>query len=243
MLIVTGVILLLMAAVFLFAKDIEIRLSESEAQSALDSFLQTESHENFGVRVLPKKVILDFKPDNRALIDSELDLDGHGYAGEFNGRFSASLDYRIPRLYLHEPELVEGGFTTDETIRSELADLKKGAVKALERHRNREDDVSVRIESDEPSDVLVDDFVLWATRSFFENIPIYNLSKLETAGMAASLALKDVRFTEDEAIVTFSAATALLRILSFIGAVLLLLIWFIGPHVLVFKLSQRSSSG
>lgn len=99
-----------MAAGFLFAKDIKISVSEIEAQSAIDDYLVDNNYNRFGVNISPNSISIDFRADNSAHIKSEMTLDGHGYSGRFDGKFSTGITYRIPRLYLDEIELIEGGF-------------------------------------------------------------------------------------------------------------------------------------
>ena len=59
------------------------------------------------------------------------------------------------------------------------------------------------------------------TYRYFEILPVYNLHDAGIVGSLANLALKDVQFTEDSAIVTLSPVKALLKILSFIAVFLL----------------------
>jgi len=237
MLIIAGVIAVLMAAVFLFAKDIEIRLSEAEAQTAINAYLQTEILEGFGIRISPKRAVIDFKADNSAFIDSEFDITGHGYSGAFDGRVSAGIGYRVPRLYLDDPKVIDGGFSADDDVKSELAELKSDAVNALEQYRNSGDGIKAITESPLSSEALI----MLGIQKFFESIPIYDISDSGAPGMAASLALKEVSFTEDAAFITLSPKTALLRILTFIGLCLLALVWFAGPGILAGMVLRRES--
>jgi len=72
---------------------------------------------------------------------------------------------------------------------------------------------------------IIEGFARNASVYTLERIPIYDISSIQKGGLAASLALKDVKFTEDAAIVTLSPVTALLRILSGIGFASLFLAW------------------
>ena len=50
------------------------------------------------------------------------------------------------------------------------------------------------------------------TYKFFETLPIYNLNDAGLKGSVASLALKEVRFNEDAAVITLSPAQAIIKI-------------------------------
>lgn len=236
---IIGMTLLLMAGVFLFAKDIEVTISESEAQAAIDEFLQTQKPENFGISVLPKYISIDFKDGDVAKIESDMTIKGHGYSGRFDGAFSTGIDYRIPRIYLNDPKLEDGGFVTDDDTISELGQLKNSAVNVIERLRQDDPELNSKIGSKQSSDAFVEDMVLKSINYFFESVPIYDLRHSGMSGSIASLALKDVKFTEDTAIITLSPVTALLRILAAIGMVCLGIAYFLGPHLLTVLFSRN----
>ena len=234
-----------MAAVFLFAKDIEVSVSEHEAQSAIDDFLASEGHNNRSIRVSPKNISLDFKADNSAEITSDLLIDGFGYSGQFDGKFAAGIDYHRPRLYLDEISLIEGGFLTDGATQSELNDLKKVTIDIVRRQRsNHEQDESKTSSNNTDLDdtEFVEKVIISTTKTFFENIPIYDVSNLDKAGLVASLALKEVHFIEDAAIVTLSPVTALLRILGILGLLALTVLWVLGPTMAKLLLSRSKAT-
>lgn len=225
-------ILLLMGAVFLFAKDIEISVSEDEAQQAINEFLAAGEHQYKRMRISPEYISINFQAGNRAQIECDIDLEIQNYPGQFIGKFSSSVEYRRPRLYLSKLELLEGGFSTDKETQSELHDLKKSALDILNRQRNGEN-----IKTD--NTIFLEGIVVSATKAFFERIPIYDIRDSGKAGFAASLALKDVRFTEDTAIIILSPVTALLRMLAILGSILLVLTWVLGPSLINLIISRK----
>lgn len=242
-LIISGVILLLMAAIFLFAKDIEIRVSEIEAQAAIDDYLASGSSQRFGINMAPKSIRIDFKADNSAQITSQMMLDGHGYSGQFDGVFSTGISYRIPRLYLDKPELIEGGFLTDNQTRSELSELKGAALNVLRRKRKSlEGETPAPTPSDQTDEDVLEGFIVSATQGFFESLPIYDLRRSGQAGGIASLALKEVNFTDEAAIITLSPVTALLRILAALGLFCLSIVYVLRDIILS-KLLSRATKG
>ena len=221
-----------MGAVFLFANDIDIAVSELEAQAAIDEYLAVNEPESMGVRLYPRNISIDFKANNTAIVKTDMLIDGHGYKGQFDGTFSTGIDYNVPRLYLDNLKLIEGGFQTDETTQSELQDLKKSVINMVERKRRQDNETNSKIGLDKSSDDFVENVILKSTKYVFESVPIFDLRASGKTGMVASLALKDVKFTETSAIVTLSPVTALLRILSAIGLFCLAIAWFLGPSII-----------
>jgi len=238
-------IILLMGAIVVFSKDIEITVSEAEAQSAINDFMTQEGHVSLGVSIFPKNISIDFKASNRAKIKSDVALDGHGYAGQFSGEFASGINYHRPRLYLDDLKLIDGGFTTDETTQSELEDLKKVAADILRRQREerKPEDPNIAFDNSKAKNTqLVEKFTVSATKAFLENIPIYNVANSGKTGLAASLALKDVRFTEDAAIITLNPVTALLRILAMLGIVCLVLLYASWSILITLFISRLKGS-
>jgi len=230
--------LILMGGVFIFAKDYDITLSEIEAQTAIDEYLAANRPESFGVNFTPKNISIDFQANNTAQVKSDMLIDGHGYKGQFDGAFATGMDYRVPRLYLDDLQLIEGGFQADESTQSDLNDLKKSVINIVERKRESDAEINSKIGLERPSDDFVEDMILKSTKYVFESIPIFDLRASGKTGMAASLALKDVKFTEDAAIITFSPVMALLRILMAIGMICLTITWFAGPSIIGFFIER-----
>ena len=95
----------------------------------------------------------------------------------------------------------------------------------VERKRRQDNETNSKIGLDKSSDDFVENVILKSTKYVFESVPICDLRASGKTGMVASLALKDVKFTETSAIVTLSPVTALLRILSAIGLFCLCLLY------------------
>lgn len=236
-----AIILTLMVGVFLFAKDIEISVSEKEAQSKIDEYLKSSDQVHTQIRISPKFIILDFKDNNSAEVTTDSAIDGMGYEGRFVGKFSAGINYSRPKLYLSNLTLIEGGFSTDNDTESELKDLKKATLDIFRRQRDRiakQNDKSLKEGSPEVSAELLESYVRAATQILFESIPIFDVSREGNAGWIASLALKEVRFTETAAIITLSPATALLRILGVLGVFLMIVTRYFGGSIGTFFLSR-----
>lgn len=229
---ILAITIILMGAIFLLTKDVTITLNEREAQAAIDEYLAANEPESLGVRLYPKTISIDFKADNTAQVKSDMLIDGHGYTGRFEGVFTTGIDYHIPRLYLDELQLIEGGFQADEATRSDLQDFKKSVINMVERKRRQDTETDLKIGPDRSSNDFIEDIILKSTKFVFESVPIFDLKTSSKTGMVAGLALKDVKFTEESVIVTFNPLTALLRILSTIGLICLAITWFLGPAII-----------
>ena len=232
--------LILMGGVFLFAKDVSVTVSEIEAQTAINEYLAVNETGKFGIRFTPQHTLIDFQANNTAKINANMLIDGHGYTGQFEGAFATGIDYRVPRLYLDDIRLIEGGFKTDETTQSELQQIKKATINNIEELRKNDAGYNSRIGLERSSSDYIDDLIIKSTKYVFEKIPIFDLRASGKAGRLVSLALKDVKFTEDAAIITFSPVTALLRILMLIGIILLLIVKFSLPSILLNLLKPPS---
>ncbi len=235
-----AIFFILMAGVYFFVDDIDVMITETQAQSTIDAFLQKEPPESWGIRVNPQSFHIDFKSNNTAEITAALELDGHGYSGVFDGRFATGIDYRAPSLYLDNLTLLEGGFETDEDTQSELIELKNAAINVIQRKRNEMSAQSPELKFKTTTPDLVQDYTLRATQGVFENIPIYRIDRSGLIGTAASLALKEVSFSEETAIVTLSPKTAILRILAMIGMTLLVIIWLFQDLLTGYVFSRLS---
>ena len=112
-----------------------------------------------------------------------------------------------------------------------MQEIKKATVNDIEELRKNNAGYNSRIGLERSSSDYIDDLIIQSTQYVFEIIPIFDLRASGKAGRLVSLALKDVKFTEDAAIITFSPVTALLRVLMSIGMILLLIAKFLLPSI------------
>ena len=81
---------------------------------------------------------------------------------------------------------------------------------------------------------VVKDLTVEATYAFFENLPIYDLNDAGLKGSIAAMALKNVEFTETEAIVTLSPSKFIARVVSAVLTFLAILLFLFGGGMLQF---------
>lgn len=232
------------AGIFLFAKDIDVLISEEQVQAAIDNRIAQGAVKSRGISLTLKSASVDFRSNNTAEIKADFDADGYGYSGNMNGIFATGLRYKEPEIFLADINPIEMKVSASEETNSKLEDVKNVATDFLK--RQREEMLSDKAKNS--LDKVIDrneekakEMATKATYAFFESLPIYDLRESGAAGSLASLALKDVQFDETNAIVTLSPVKALIKILTFI-ALFLFGIWSFLGFVLPNQLYNLSSS-
>lgn len=232
----TGLALLMLTAlgiigIFFFAKDIDVLISEEQVQAVIDQKIAQGPTRSRGVSLTLKSASVDFKSNDTAEIIADFDADGFGFSGNMNGVFETGLRYEEPEIFLDDIYPVKINMTASEDTNSKLEDVKTVATDFLKRQRKE----MLSDEAKESLDKIIDrnedkakELATKATYSFFESLAIYDLRDAGTAGSLASLALKDVRFDDTNAIVTLSPVKALIKILTFIALFLFGMWSFLG---------------
>ena len=235
---------LALAGVFIFVDDFNIELSETDVQTAIDQRIASGPLEHFGASLDLRAATIDFLPNNTAQLDVDFDASGFGYKGTVTGDMATGLDYRAPELFLAHLKLDDLSMTLDAQTNSKLKDVTNVAKDFLKRQREE----MLTDEARESLDKLVtgensalEQKMQAAVKWFITTIPIYDLNDAGAKGMAASLALKEVRFTEHSAIVTLSPRQAVLKIVSFIGICLMLAAFFLMQFLPEFLLRKAAA--
>jgi len=211
------------AYVLLFVNDVDVTLSESLVQEAVNEQIDKGAINSRGIELKLNSAIVDFKANNTAAINVDFDAEGYGYAGKMRGDFATSIRYNQPKIYL--ADLRSNGLETvlEEESASKVQDYKNVAKDFLKREKNKmlsedaKDSLGAIVARNEEA---IKDYAEGVTYRFFETLPIYDLSTAGVKGSVASLALKDVRFTEDSAIVTLSPKQFVLKVLGFLASLL-----------------------
>lgn len=236
--IILGVLVFLglcVVGILLFAKDFEIKISEEMAQDAINAQIEAGPIGSFGVEVTLKKAKVDFLADNTMKISADMKTITLGYTHQVDGIFQSGISYRSPRLYLDNISPVKINIESDDETKSELDELKSSTRKFLQRQKDNLKSEQSKETLDKIIGANSDEFqktITATTYALFEKIPVYNLNNAGYKGSLASLALKDVEFSEDYATVTLSPVTALLRVLAILGLILLVLTYFLGQFII-----------
>ncbi len=222
------------AYVFLFVKDIDVKILETTVQDAVSKKILNGPIRSRGIKLTINTAKVDFQANNTASVNIDFSAEGYGYSGGMEGNFSTGLRYDEPIFYLANLAPVGIKMNLDSETQGKLKDVKNVATDFLKRQRNQ----MLTEEAKQSLDNILDrnqenikNFAIASTYKFFETLPIYNLNDAGLKGSIASLALTDVRFTEDAAIVTLSPSLAIVKILSFcffIALMTLLLLSFLG---------------
>ena len=234
--------------IVLFAKDFEVKISEKTVQDAINAQIKDGPVKKLGVNIGLKNAEVDFRSDNTMKISADFEAEALGYHHKVDGIFQSGISYRSPKVYLHNISPVKVNVKTDDETKEELSEIKSAARKFLQRQKDRvkTKDNKALLEGVIGKNVeAFQENIVAATYGFFEFIPIYNLNNAGYKGSLASLALKDVRFTDEHAVITLSPVKALLRILGIIGVILLVLAYLIVNFALqeiLFKLLPGNKS-
>jgi len=216
--------------VFLFAKDVDFVLTESTVQAAIDKKIDAGPIRSRGIELTLNSAIIDFKANDTAEIKVDFMADGFGYSGNMLGDFASGIRYKEPEIFLNNIVPIKVEISTESGTGSKIQDVKNVATDFLKRQRQEMLSEDAKQSLDNivgRNEEALKDFAITATYKFFETLPIYNLNNAGIKGSLASLALKDVRFTDSSAIITLSPVQALIKILSFVGLVLLIL-WYVS---------------
>jgi len=235
------VLVLSAIGIVLFAKDFEVKISEKTAQDAINTQIEADPIHKFGVQIKLKEANVDFRSDNTLKFSAELETDAFGYKHKIDGIFQSGLSYKSPRIYLNSISPVSVNIQVDEETSEELNEIKSAARKFLQRQKDRaqkEDTKAALGNVIGKNDDAFQETIIKASYGFFEFVPLYNLNNAGYKGSLASLALKDVYFTDDYAVVTLSPVQALLKILAILGLTLLAFIYLTGSFLMQFGMDR-----
>lgn len=217
---VLAIVVLFFAAVL--EDKFVFNLKEKEVEAKIVEALPQEV-KKLGANLKIKKLNTDFLAENKILIKTEFDFEGYGVKGVGEAKFMTSIDYRGGEFYLKDPVLNKESYTIKiEEGQSVIANAKQTAKGYLNKLKNK-----LSEKEDEKSkksfDALVvqyapkvKEFVINNAKLQIQNIPIYSLNDKDVKHSLAALALKDVKFKEQELEVTLSPMMFLGKITLFI---------------------------
>ena len=218
------------AGVFLFANDIDVHLTEAQVQEAIDRKIAEGPVEHFGITLTPEKAKIDFDANNQAWLDLELSMHGFDNAGRFKGRMGTGINYQEPKIYLADMDYSGLELELSPASDRKFSDIENVARDFLQRQKNdalteeaRESYERVFAANEERIREIAGELIY----NFFASIPVYDLTDHGAGGTIAALALKEVRFSETEAIVTLSPRQALIKILLMIFSAIFFLAYVI----------------
>lgn len=230
--------------IILFAKDFNVEISESRAQAAIDSKISKGVIRSRGIELVIRSAIIDFKSNDTAAVTVDFSAAGFGYAGDIEGDFATGLRYDAPQIFLENIVPVKMELAFDDKTENKIQDIKNVGSDFLRRQKKKmlSENAKGSLENIlSRNETAVKDFAAESTYKFFETLPLYNLNEAGLQSSLVSMALKDVKFTENSAVITLSPVQALLKILTFIGTLLLVITYVFGAQILPL-LMRRSDS-
>jgi len=225
----------LFVATFFFGKDFEVHISEASAQKMIDGSMTSDTMSSLGVKLDIESATIDFKANNTAAVDVKFMASGFGYSGEAQGEFATGIDYRQPKIYLANLAPVDMTLDLDKDSQGKVDDVTNVAKDFLQRQRDKMLSEDAKQSLDNivgRNQEKIKELAVTATYKFFENLPIYDLTDAGLKGSIAAMALKEVRFTETEAIVTLSPSRVIVRVLTAIFTFLAIILYLSGGTLL-----------
>ena len=226
----------LFLATFFFGKDFDVRISEASAQKMIDDNMISAPISSLGVNLDVKSATIDFKANNTAAVIVEFNASGYGYSGEVQGEFATGIDYRQPKIYLAKLAPVDIALELDKDSQGKVDDVTNVAKDFLQRQRDKMLSEDAKQSLDNivgRNQEKIKELAVVATYKFFENLPIYDLTDAGLKGSVAAMALKEVRFTKTEAIVTLSPSRVIMRVLTAIFTFLAIMLYLSGGTLLL----------
>lgn len=214
---------------FVLLRDFEVDISETQVQNAIQAQIENGPIESRGVLLTINSGSVDFRDNNTALLSVDFEAEGLGYSGGVIGEFTSGLRYDSPKIYLSDLEPIQVETNFDSATQQKIDDLTNIAKDFLNRQKEEASSDEVRDSLDRvlgDSESKLKDMAVSTTYAFFETVPIYDLTSAGYKGSLASLALKDVRFEADRAVVVLSPIQAIIKILIGIGIILLIGLYF-----------------
>lgn len=217
-------------AVLFLVPDIEVRFTEDQVRDAIEERLPLEN-DIPDIAITVTRAEVDFVgvgEKGGILIAVEVDASAFGLSGSGAVDTETAVRYEDGAFYLSDLKLDDLELKPTLATRAKLATLKKAFDLFL-------DAVGEEIRTSEGEEALarfrdqrntIGPLIRAALDESLGSIPVYRLQGSAAKG-AARLVLKDVAFTETEAIATLSPAQAMIKIATALigGLVALLLGW------------------
>lgn len=220
-------------AIIAFVPDIEIRFTESEARDEIEARLPLViEHDNYRLDIT--SVDIDFQGQTekgRIAVFSAFDIEGLGLSATGKIDTITRVHYDDGAFYLSDLQLEDFEVTPSLASRAKLAAWKKildTFLDDIEDNLRAEDDLET-LQRMTDLKAALGPMVRAALNRRIGDIPVYRLRGSAAEG-AARLVLKDVVFTDDEAIAILSPAQAMIvlatSVIGLLIAGLLALDWW-----------------
>lgn len=225
-----GAIVAVAIAAVAFVPDFDVRISEKAVRDAISERIPVTYGDTDGILAEITSGDVDFLDEGekgKVRLEADVDLSGFGLAGSGAAKTTTSVRYDDGAFYLSDLALDDFELKPSLATRAKLLAWKKVLDTFLDEAAQdiRVRDGEAAFGEFETRRRMFGPIVLEAIDERLGTIPVYRLEG-GLAQYAIFLALKDVSFTEAEAVATLSAAQAILKIST--GLVVLLCLALIG---------------
>lgn len=216
----------------MFGPDIEIEISEAQARQKFQEALPI-SYSHSKAEALVEKADFDFQGDGRVRVTAEVDVQGYGFSGVALADAASGLRYAGGNFYLTDVSLDNVAFRLDGESQQRASDVRAVATSIW--NMAKEKAVEHMPESGEAIERLKGEAVAGLSAKTREMVdealrttPVYSLNGKGLKESFAVMALEDVRFTANSAIVTLDPGRALGKVLVLVAIVALALLSGVG---------------
>ena len=228
-----GILVAVTLAIVLFVPDFEVVIDEDDVRDRIDDALPVFS----GTKEIELKVtdaqvdFLDIGEKGQVALSGEVKISGFGLAATSAVDTVTAVRYEDGSFYLSDLRLDDLSLTPTLATRAKIAALKKAWQPIIDQFAAEMDaapdwsEMSFEEAKAELQRSLIP-LVRQAMDDALGQIPVYRLEG-DAAKGAARLILKDISFSDRQAIAVLSPAQAMIKIATaiLIGLVLLLLAW------------------
>lgn len=225
----------------MFGPDIEVVVSEDLARQKFQASLPI-AYSGDHAEALVRAATIDLQGGNRLRVTADVNISGYGFSGVASGEARSAFRYEGGNFYLVGVSLDQADFMMDD-VSSPRAPGVRSAAKGIWGMMG-EPGPEAAPDAPGATDLVTGDAVggiNGKARNVLEDAlrttPVYSMKGKGLTEAFAALAVKDVSFTADAAILTLDPGKAILRILAFLalGGALLLSVIFMTKWLLSSK--------
>lgn len=231
-----GIVLLAGAIALLVSRpEFEVAISEDRVAQQIADRLP-ERIRRAGVDIEISALDADFLAENAVRIRATADVAGFGVSGRAETDATSGLRYADGAFYLSDITVDDVRFALDGQAGAGMQDARSvtSALLGAIRSRLEEENAGAGAAFDRilaEAEPKLAEAVGGAVNALLRSVPVYRLDGRSTAHDLAALALREVRFTDTQAIAVLDPGFALIRIVAAVASVLLTIgiAWLVLP--------------
>ncbi|MEM9344622.1 MAG: hypothetical protein AAGA87_16395 [Pseudomonadota bacterium] len=218
--------------VALVTPDVPIRITQERVAAAIDDKLPFEI-DTRALTLDVENASVKFLETGKVGVTAQFEGRAFGLSGKGAADTESGLRYEGGRFYLADLSVEDLSLVADDDSQGVIDDARTTAGALFHRLRGEAEEADP--EAPESMDRLRDravermkPIVAETMDRWVQAIPVYDLDSAGLKGQLAKLALKDIRISEGQAVVLFSPAEAIAKIISVVVAVvlcLLIVVW------------------